>query len=650
MPAGRTKTVTKKKAVAKTPAAREAAASGTPRSGRKPAAKSQAAKASVGTRIPRWDLTPIYPGFDAAEYLRDRKKLVREITKFGKIANDSKAAGADTTGWLASCIKLYNRCYDLLENLGSFAYTQYSVNTQDRKALTELNGIESDALPLHRTVVEFRNSLASIRSKLPSAIKKNPRLAEYEFFLSEELALQARQMEPALEDLAADLNRAGGDAWSRLQESISSQLFMPWDDGKGKEKGKTVVELRSLAYDPDRSVREKAFRLELDAWKSMETPLAYSLNGVKGVSDTLNVRRGYRSTLERSVFQSRLTNKSINALITTMEESLPIFRNYLKAKAKLLGLKKLAFFDLFAPVGGAVGAKNKQWAFSEAGRFVVDRFSSFSPELGDFAKMAFAEKWIDAEPRKGKVGGAYCTSFPLAGASRVMANFDGSFSGVTTLAHELGHGYHHDVLKKAPAIHRSYPMTLAETASIFSETIVFNSALEDASEKEKISILEVFLQDATQIIVDILSRFKFEQALMDERAKRELAPDEMSALMIQAQKDTYGDGLDPKNLHPYMWAVKGHYYSPDLAFYNFPYAFGELFGLGLYNLYRKEPHGFAKRYRNLLTMTGRASARDVTLSAGFDIEKQSSWREGIEVIRGRVEEFKGLVDGMTRKK
>ncbi len=589
-----------------------------------------------GPDAPRWDLSAIYPDFESDSYRNAKKKFKREIAKLQKIVQDNEIRKKDAAAWLLSCIKLHNSTTDLAENLEAYAYTQYSVNTQDKTAIGELNSLEEIGLPLRSAAVTFRNALAAIRKKLPGIVKSNPKLSEYQFFLDEELSLRDKQMTEAEEDLAADLSRPGGDAWSRLQETISSTMTATWNE-KTKET-KTVIELRGLAYDANRKTRKRAYDLELQAWKQMEIPLAAALNGVKGFSIILNSRRNYRSTLERSILQSRINNRILSSMIGVMEESLPVFRRYLKAKAKMIGVPKIAFFDIFAPVGRST----RTWTFTDARGFIIDQFSKFAPELGEFARKAFDENWIDAEPRKGKAGGAYCQSFPLAKASRIMANFDGSFSSVSTIAHELGHAYHHDVLKNASAIHRGYPMTLAETASIFCETIIFNGALATSTGAEKITILETLLQEVTQVIVDILSRYKFEQRVFEKRAERELAPDEFSELMTQAQKETYGDALDEDFLHPYMWAVKGHYYRQGLAFYNFPYAFGQLFGLGLYGLYRQRPEGFSQRYRKLLILTGKASARDVTREAGFDIEGRSFWREGIRFIEQKVEEFESF--------
>lgn len=601
--------------------------------------KPRSGSANEGSDVgaPRWSLASIYDGFDGEAYRADKEALSKAVASFLKKARNEHSASSKPSSWIKSCLKRINEILDLYENLSSFAYTQYSVNTNDRAALGELNGLEELILPYHEAVVHFRNALASLGKKLPKLESKSKTIRSYSFYLSEQLFLARHQMSAAEEALAADLSRAGGDAWSRLQESVSSNLSVDWENGEQK----TVIELRALAYDADRNVRMNAYHKELEAWKSVEIPIAASLNGVKGFSVILNRRRQYESALEEARRQARISDKTLHSLTGAMEDSLPQFRTYLETKASLLNVPKLAFFDLFAPVGG----EGKRWSFDEARRFIIEQFTSFSWDLGEFAEQAFEGAWIDGEMRRGKIGGAYCTSFPLARESRVLANFDGSFSSVSTIAHELGHGYHHHVLKDEPAIHREYPMTLAETASIFCEAIVFTKALETFPEQEKISVLESFLQDSTQVIVDILSRYKFESMLFERRGTGEVSPEELCDLMTDAQRQTYGSGLDESALHPYMWAVKPHYYNVGLAFYNFPYAFGQLFGLGLFAQYQEQQASFPERYRELLGLTGKASAEEVTREAGFDIESKDFWKAGLDAIGRRIETLKSLVAG-----
>ncbi len=435
-------------------------------------------------------------------------------------------------------------------------------------------------------------------------------------------------MAPDLENLASDLARSGTDAFSRLQEAISSSAT-----SEEKGQSKTVTQLRNEAFHQDRAVRKAAFEKEVEVWKTHEVAFAAALNGVKGTTLTLDKARGYASPLERSLKQSRIEPEVLSALISTLEKNLPMFRGYLKAKAKALSLESCAFYDLFAPVGTG----GKSYTFAEARTFIIRQFSLFSEDMGAFAEKAFDNNWIDAESRKGKVGGAYDTSFPLAQQSRILSNFDGSFNALSTLAHELGHAYHDSVVLAQSNLLRSYPMTLAETASIFSEYVVFQGAISSCEEDERHTLIEHFLQDTTQVCVDILSRFYFESSLFEKRSEGELIADELSALMVDSQKRSYGEGLSV--YHPYMWAVKGHYYSSDLSFYNYPYAFGQLFALGLYAQKQKDGRLFAAKYRSLLEKTGSASACEVALVLGCDITSEAFWQEGMDIIASYAQEF-----------
>ncbi len=584
--------------------------------------------------VPHWNLESIYPGISSAEFEADLAAL-KKIEQDLKALVSTPGPVGEFKAWFTAVLDLVQQGWDTAETLGSFANAMLTVNTSDEKAMRGLNRVEEASLGIRAANVKVLNALAAHQDDVRQLLHHDSDFSRYTFVIEEMLEEQRHQMSEAEEDLAADLNRSGTDSWGRLQEAVSSSSDTLWDEASGERK--TVIQLRSLAFDPDRQVREKAFRKELAVWKLHEVAFAYAINGVKGATITLDKRRGYGSPLERSVKQARITQEVLEALIGAIEDCLPMFRRYLKAKASLMGLPKLAFFDLFAPVG----QQHKHYSFDEARSFIVENFRTFHKPLGDFAAMAFDKQWIDAESRSGKIGGAYCTSFPLRKETRVLCNFDHSFDGVSTIAHELGHAYHDKVTCMLPALLRHYPMTLAETASIFSQFIVFQGALKGADKDERLSLIEGFLQDSTQVCVDILSRFYFERELFAKRKEGDLMADELCRMMVDAQKRTYGEALDEQNLHPWMWAVKGHYYSSGLSFYNFPYAFGQLFGLGVYRL-SQDGSDFGPRYDELLYSTGMDSAPTVTAKVGCDITKKSFWQGSLDIVGSYVDEFCAL--------
>jgi pepF/M3 family oligoendopeptidase len=444
-------------------------------------------------------------------------------------------------------------------------------------------------------------------------------------------------MSPAEEALASELNVSSGTAWSRLHSNITSQLSVPVTlDGQTKEY--PMSEVRNMAYSPDRTVRRTAYEAELAAWKRSAVPLAAAINSIKNESLVLAQKRHWDSPLADTLSLNSIDQATLDALFSAVRKSFPDFRRYLKAKARLLGLEKLAWYDLLAPVIES----EQSWSFEDAKNFIVTHFGSYSQRLSDFAARAFRESWIDAAPRPGKVGGAYCAQI-RKGESRILANYIASYDGASTLAHELGHGYHNLNLRDRTALQSTTPMTLAETASIFCETIIRSAALQSANQKEQLNILEFSLLGSCQVVVDVAGRFIFEQAVFEKRKQRELSVDELNELMLDAQKQTYGDGLDENALHPYMWAVKGHYYSAELPYYNYPYIFGLLFGLGLYARYQKNPEEFKRSYDDLLSSTGMADAATLADRFGIDIRDEAFWTASLDIIREDINTYEKLV-------
>lgn len=354
--------------------------------------------------------------------------------------------------------------------------------------------------------------------------------------------------------------------------------------------------------------------------------------------NALTRRRGWETPLDQALFTDSIDRPTLDAMLTAAHESFPDFRRYLHVKAQALGIERMAFYDLFAPVGSS----ERPWSFQDAADFIVTQFAAFSPRLSPFADRAFREQWIDAEPRVGKRGGAFCM-WLRNDESRISANFIPSYDGMSTLAHELGHGYHNLNLASRTILQRSTPKTLAETASIFCETLIRDAALQDATPNEQMQIIEAFIQNACQVVLDITSRFMFEQRVFERRRERELSIAELCDIMLQSQIETYGDGLDQAQLHPYMWAAKVHYYTTGESYYNFPYMFGLLFGLGLYARYQQDPDEFRRSYDALLSSTGLADAATLAARFGIDLHAPDFWRASLDVVRADIDRFATLV-------
>ncbi len=579
--------------------------------------------------IPVWSLDSIYPSISSDAYREDLESI-EVLCHLLKKEIDAFQADAEHVRHL---IGAYEELVDTHETLDAYVHALMTIDTTDPAAVQGIHDVARKGLLVKESRIELIQTLASHSEEVLALIGESADFERSRFVIQEMLDEASHMMSAGEEAVAYALQTTGADAFSRLHEVITSTSSISWSDD-GSER-KTLTELRALAFSPDRSVRKKGFEKELELLKREEIPLCFALNGVKGSALTLYKKRSYEDAIAVACASSRISSEVLNALITSLEDHRSLFVRYFKAKAHALALPSLSFYDLFAPIGEESG----DYTFEEARSIIVDSLSRFHPEMGKFAEKAFASHWIDARIRGRKVGGAYCTFFPKRKESRILCNFDGSFDALSTVAHELGHGYHDSLVKDIPATRRAYPMTLAETASIFSQFIIFTEELKGTGGSEAMNLLDSFLQDASQVCIDILSRYYFEKDVFAKVASGEANPSDFCRMMEQAQKESYLEGLNHEELHPYMWAVKGHYYSADLPFYNYPYAFGQLFALGIYSRYEKESEGFSDRFDALLRVSGEMDAASVADTIGCDIRERTFWDESFAVIERYVDEF-----------
>lgn len=571
----------------------------------------------------QWDLTPFFPSITSPEYRAAAESLPDRIgvleQKVSDLTSGCTAAGLTD---LLNELQSATQAFHVVSAFTSLTLSTDANNQDAQKAFGALQ-------PLAVRVGKFSNSFDALVGSLdPELWQSEASLAGYRFVLDRIHQSAKHLLSPELEDLASDLSDTGNNAWEKLVDDFSSNITVQMPDGT-----MAVSAVRGMAYSQSAETRRTAYESELAAWQANEIPLAAAMNAIKGEGNTLAGRRGWPDLIDESLFRANMDRASLDAMLEAARETFPDWRRYLRAKAKLLGHSKgLPFYDLFAPVG-----ESKAWSWKEAEDFVEEGFRSFSDKLADFARQSFNESWHDVYPKPGKRDGAFCAGV-TPGVSRMLYNFKESFNGASTLAHELGHAYHNLCLKDRDFIQKRTPMTLAETASIFCETIIKRRAIAQTSGGERLAILEASLQGSCQTVVDITSRYLFESRVVEMRKQRALTPAELCETMRQAQLETYGDGLDPELLHPYMWAAKPHYYS-DRAYYNFPYMFGLLFSLGLYRIYDESPDGFHDRYDSLLSRTGMGMAGDLTREFGIDIADKSFWQGSLSVLVDDINEF-----------
>ena len=596
------------------------------------------------SELPSWDLSALFPSLESPEFAAGFDRLLAEIGALANLFDDlgitaASAAGsnASTVANFEKALRALNDVEQRLESMQSYLYGCVSTDSRNDLAQARYSQLQERGVVLSKLRTRFTAWVGTL--PLDELVGQSPLAAEHDFPLRQLQVAARHLMSEDAEGLVAELTPSSGAAWAKLHDNLTSQITATLDID-GETRTLPMSALRNLAMRPERDLRQRAWRVELATWEAHAVPIAAALNGVKGYVLTLATRRGWQDPLDESLFWGAIDHDILDAMVAEARAAFPEFRRYLRVKAGMFGVADLAWYDLFAPVGDA----GRVWTWPEATEFIETQFGAYSDRLQGLARRAFTERWIDASPRPGKVGGAYCM-WLLGDESRILANYSPGYDSVTTLAHELGHAYHNLNEAGLTPLQRRTPMILAETASTFCETIVKEAALVDATPGEQVYILEQSLQGACQVVVDILSRFDFERALFDRRRERELSTGELNQLMLAAQEGTYGGALSKDERHPYMWAVKGHYYSPELSFYNFPYLFGLLFGLGLYAIYRKNPVSFPDQYDALLASTGRASAAALAARFGIDLRSRQFWRSSLDVIREDVDRFERLVAG-----
>ncbi len=578
-----------------------------------------------------WNLDRLYKGFDDPRYLADMetmKQLVQDMTDLA-----AALPGMEPIEGLRRGTQIQEAMTEvsLLYSYASLRSATDAKDTQPGSWMGRLMAIRSGAAAPTAVYNEWAMALPN----LMELVCGDDYLKDYEYLFATKLENASHQLPSTAEAVMAKLSMSGGSAWGKLQGFLTSTVPVHY---RGEVTNLSAI--RNLAYDADPQVRKDAYEAELVCYESIKEPVAHALNAIKLETISQCQLRGYADPLTRTLINSEMKRETLDAMLEAMEEYSPKFWQYLKAKAKALGHKNgLPWYDLFAPMGAA----STRFTTEEAKAYLLKQFATFDDELTEMVRRAFDEAWIDFYPRSGKRGGAFCSGLRQLGESRILTNYDGMFTDVVTLAHELGHAFHNQCITGHRPLNQGYSMPVAETASTFNECVVMNAAIRSAADKEeKLALIESQLQDATQIICDIFSRYRFETMVFANREQQFMDADTLCDFMLTAQKQSYGDGLDHSCLHPFMWVCKSHYYGP--TFYNFPYAFGGLFARGLYAQYEKEGAAFVPKYKKLLHTTPVASAEDTAKVAGIDLTDKGFWRAALQTIADQIDLFCQLVE------
>ena len=590
--------------------------------------------------LPRWSVVDVHESFDARSFTDSMERLGASITRLEALfeehdirATTPRPPSAKDGAAADAAIGAFNSTVEESEILLSYVYATVSTDSRHERAqglLSELENLDAKVSPLLARLADWVASLGASELALVSTQAKE--------HLGPLLRLQDRaehQMSESEEGLYAELSTTGSSAWGRLHGDLTSQLSTEVQLPSGT-KTMPMAAVRGLATDPDSAVRKAAYDAEMRAWPTVSVACAAAMNSIKGEANVVNKRRAWSSPLDASLYANSVSRATFDAMQSAVHASLGDFRRWMRVKGRLHGdTNGLSWWNMFAPL--EFSPSTISW--DEGISLVKGAFASYSNNLAHLVDRSIDEQWLDAEPREGKVGGAFCMPF-VGDRSLVLLNWSGSVDSAQTTAHELGHAYHNTQLAQRTALQKRVPMALAETASIFCETLVVEEGLARLSGDERLALLDVNLIGAAQVVVDIHSRFLFETEVFARRQRRTLGVSELNEMMLDAQANAYGDGIDPATRHPHMWVLKPHYYGSH--FYNWPYTYGLLFGLGLYAKYQENPTKFRDGYDTVLSRAGMDTAEELGESFGLDVTSEAFWTASLDVLRTRMADYERL--------
>jgi oligoendopeptidase F len=591
-----------------------------------------------------WDLESIFPGGSSSKELHNFMAKLNEDVRHLQPLVKGAAAPADMEGTKAfdGFIAAYASCVERVSEAGSFVSCLGAQDQQDKKAVQLSGEVTNLQAQIKSVSAEFEHLLRSTDDGVWKQWMEREEVRELSFVLNESREQAREKLNPELESFALELAVDGYHGWGEFYDTIVSHVQIPFD-----ENGTTVMlsagQAANKLHDSSRDTRESMFHQWEETWTKAEDYCADTLNHLAGFRLKLYDRRGWKDILKEPLSINRMSQQTLDAMWNVIIDNKPVFVKYLERKAKILDVDKLSWADVEAPIGTVSG----KVSYQEAAENIVKQFRTFSPKLAEFTEMAFDNEWIEAEDRPGKRPGGFCTSLSVSKETRIFMTFGGTASNVSTLAHELGHGYHQHLMNDLHVLNQDYAMNVAETASTFAEMIVGDALVKAATEaQEKLALLEEKIQKSIAFFMNIHSRFLFETRFYEKRKNGLVSAQELSQLMEEAQQEAFCGALS--SYHPHFWAAKLHFYITDVPFYNFPYTFGYMFSTGLYVRAQQEGASFADKYDRLLQDTGMMSVEELALKhLGVDLGGPEFWQSAIDLCVADVNEFMEMTNDMV---
>lgn len=521
-----------------------------------------------------------------------------------------------------------------LSQANSFITCLLAENPKDQEAATSRGKVAQEESRFEKELSKVKKVFTYTKEDVWVSILETEKLQEYRFILNEWRENADKNLSEAEISLISDLMVDGYHAWGHFYNSLISSINVNIQIN-GKEEILSVGQAINLRSHHNEEVRKEAHYVLESTWKEKEELFSKIINHIAGFRIQVNNKRGIKSLLEDPLKKNRMKEETLNTMWTVISKYKQPFSNYLERKAEMLGGTSMKAYNFWAPVTKS----NQVITFEEAATLITEYFSQFGSELEGFVRKAFYEGWIEAEDRPNKSAISFCAGFPLTGESRVFMTFNGTLLNMLTLVHELGHAFHNHAMKSVNGLNKRYPLSIAETASTFSEMIIFDAAMKKAnSREEKLFILDEKLKRSVMNFMNIHSRYLFEQRFYKERNEGIVSSNRLNQLMKESINEAYAGSLEQPSIYSWVWTP--HYYITQSPFYNFPYTFGYLFALGIYAKAKEKGKDFEKDYLKLLRDSGSMSVEELVMKhLGEDITSEEFWEKGMELCVRDAEEF-----------
>jgi len=590
-----------------------------------------------------WDLTSYFHEFNDAEMRAFKEQLRADIAKLQERAAGLNPLSEETSAAWEEVVLLAEDLEVRLSHIFSYVGCLGAADAADERYSQEEAALARLMAEYNKFTIDVLRAFKDVDDGVFDAFIAREGIQGAEHALRRLRERAGHTMSIEQEKLATDLNVDGFHSWGRLYDTVTGKLEFDMVYPDGRTERTPISQWRSLMANVDREVGKAAFECGNKAWQGIEDVCSAALNAIAGTRLTLNKYRGVDSYLYWALFQSSISRATLEAMYQAIHDNIEIGREIFRAKAGFMNRSGIHWFEREAPLPLA---DNEQYDWSQGVALVDRSFGRAYPSLRRYFGDFISQRWIESEVRPGKRPGAFCTGSPLTGEQRVYMTFNGTLSDVTTMAHEVGHAWHSHLLKDMRYLAQEYPMTLAETASIFAEHILAKGIYtnDEISDSQKLQMLDADLCGAATLLLDITVRFEFEKAFHDERLDGEVPVSRLKQLMAETQQRVLADALLAGSEDQMFWASKLHFYITGVTFYNFPYTFGFLLARALYNLFEQEGESFLPKYEDFLRLTGSDTAENVARrSIGADITKPDFWSTAIQSLKPSLKLYKELL-------